>query len=128
METDYNKAIETFSLESGLDKNTILKNFYIEECYVEFWGNIKNVFGSHNMKFYFIEPFSNVNLSTSLYAQLESEKVKNVMDYLKDSIGQVTITDFVSSIPYIPNIQLPAKDELSEIRGKHEQYKSLYLR
>lgn len=132
MREDLDQAIQEFMDTTGLSLEDVKDFYYAVEIQLEYWGIQNGLFNCYYKNLYAIEPLANQELSLADYAQVMASVVEDAMEYLKQSVQSLTITDvnlFPVTLRTVNNDheRLEFAEYLSGIKIQHGNYKQTYL-
>lgn len=132
MREDLDQAIQEFMDTTGLSLEDVKDFYYAVEIQLEYWGIQNGLFNCYYKNLYAIEPLANQELSLTDYAQVMASVVEDAMEYLKQSVQSLTITDvnlFPVTLRTVNNDheRLEFAEYLSGIKIQHGNYKQTYL-
>ena len=132
MREDLDQAIQEFMDTTGLALEDVKDFYYAVEIQLEYWGIQDGLFNCYYKNLYAIEPLANQELSLTDYAQVMTSVVEDAMEYLKQSVQSLTITDvnlFPVTLHAVNNDheRLEFAEYLSGIKIQHGNYKQTYL-
>lgn len=132
MREDLDQAIQEFMDTTGLSLEDVKDFYYAVEIQLEYWGIQNGLFNCYYKNLYAIEPLANEKLSLTDYAQVMASVVEDAMEYLKQSVQSLTITDvnlFPVTLRTVNNDheRLEFAEYLSGIKIQHGNYKQTYL-